>query len=54
MPLKHLKTHDLVFVHVEAPDEAGHAGDLEEKIRAIERIDNRILGKILDELPDFG
>lgn len=52
--LEALKTHDLVFVHVEAPDEAGHAGDLEEKIRAIERIDNRILGKLLDELPDFG
>ena len=52
--LEALKTHDLVFVHVEAPDEAGHAGDLEEKIRAIERVDNRILGKLLDELPDFG
>ena len=39
---------------MEAPDEAGHAGDLEEKIRAIERVDNRILGKLLDELPDFG
>lgn len=48
-----LETHDLVFVHVEAPDEAGHAGDLEEKILAIERIDHRILGKLLDELPDF-
>ena len=52
--LEALKTHDLVFVHVEAPDEAGHAGDLEEKIKAIERVDNRILGKLLDELPDFG
>ena len=52
--LEALKTHDFVFVHVEAPDEAGHAGDLEEKIRAIERVDNRILGKLLDELPDFG
>ncbi len=51
MRLEALKTHDLVFIHVEAPDEAGHAGDLREKILAMERIDNRILGKILDELP---
>lgn len=46
-----LEEHDLVFIHVEAPDEAGHAGDLEEKIRAIERIDKRILGKLWKELP---
>ena len=51
--LKSLEDHDLVFIHVEAPDEAGHAGDIQEKIRAIERIDNRILGKLLDELPSI-
>ncbi len=51
--LESLKTNDSVFVHVEAPDEAGHAGDLEEKLLAIERIDHRILGKLLDELPNF-
>jgi 2,3-bisphosphoglycerate-independent phosphoglycerate mutase len=51
--LEILESHDLVFVHVEAPDEAGHAGDLREKILAIERIDHRILGKFLDELPSF-
>ncbi len=49
--LEALEDHDLVFIHVEAPDEAGHAGDLKEKIRAIERIDNRILGKLWKELP---
>lgn len=48
-----LEDHDMVFVHVEAPDEAGHAGDLEEKIKAIERIDDRIIGKLLNELPSF-
>ena len=48
-----LDTHDLVFVHVEAPDEAGHAGDIEEKIKAIENIDYKIIGKLLDELPNF-
>jgi len=48
-----LDDHDLVFIHIEAPDEAGHAGDIEEKIRAIENIDHKILGKLLDELPRF-
>jgi len=48
-----LEDHDMVFVHVEAPDEAGHAGDLDEKLKAIERIDERILGKLLEELPSF-
>lgn len=37
--LQHL---DFVFVHVEAPDEAGHMGSIEEKIRAIERVDEMI------------
>ncbi len=48
-----LDNHDLVFVHVEAPDEAGHAGDIQEKIKAIESIDTKIVGKLLDELPEF-
>lgn len=52
--LEALKDHDLVFIHVEAPDEAGHAGDIDEKIKAIERIDRRILGKLLEELPSMG
>ena len=34
-----LKDHDLVFVHVEAPDEAGHAGDVEGKVTAVEQVD---------------
>ncbi|MDD5166850.1 MAG: cofactor-independent phosphoglycerate mutase, partial [Candidatus Omnitrophica bacterium] len=45
--LKSLEKNDFVFVHVEAPDEAGHNGDLREKITAIERIDQLILGPIL-------
>ena len=52
--LEALENHDLVFIHVEAPDEAGHAGDIQEKIMAIERIDRRILGKLLEELPSLG
>ncbi|HOU36554.1 MAG TPA: cofactor-independent phosphoglycerate mutase [Candidatus Omnitrophota bacterium] len=43
-----LKRHDFVFVHVEAPDEAGHNGDLREKITAIERFDQLVVGKVLE------
>jgi len=42
-----LETHDLVWIHVEAPDEAGHMGDLREKIRAIERVDAEVLAPIM-------
>jgi 2,3-bisphosphoglycerate-independent phosphoglycerate mutase len=42
-----LKTHDLVVVHVEAPDEASHNGDLDAKIRAIEDFDARVVGRII-------
>lgn len=47
--LKSLEKHDFVFVHIEAPDEAGHNGDLREKITAIERIDQLIVARMLDE-----
>jgi len=48
--LKALEDHDFVFVHVEAPDEAGHARDLELKIRCIENLDQRLVQRILDRL----
>jgi len=48
--LESLKTHDFVFVHVEAPDEAGHAGKIELKIKTIENFDQRLLGRILKAL----
>lgn len=48
--LKALKDHDLVFIHVEASDEAGHSGDIEKKIEAIENIDLLILGKMREDL----
>ncbi len=44
-----LAKNDFVFVHVEAPDEAGHNGDLREKIAAIERFDQLVVGTILAE-----
>ena len=42
-----LKTRDLVFVHVEAPDEAGHEGSIDKKLRAVEDFDSRIVAPIL-------
>lgn len=49
-----LKTHDLVCVHVEAPDEASHEGRTDAKIKALEEIDTHIVGPLLDALPSFG
>jgi 2,3-bisphosphoglycerate-independent phosphoglycerate mutase len=45
--LEALQEHDLVFIHVEAPDEAGHAGRIDDKIEAIERVDREVAGQIL-------
>lgn len=46
--IKSLKKSDFVFVHIEAPDEAGHNGDLREKITAIERFDQLVVGSFLE------
>ncbi len=48
--LKVLKKHDFVFVHVEAPDEAGHNGDVAGKIQAIEDFDAKVIGTLLKGL----
>lgn len=45
---------DLFVIHVEATDEAGHAGDTAEKVRALERWDSEILGPLVDGLDDMG
>ncbi|MDD5382543.1 MAG: cofactor-independent phosphoglycerate mutase [Candidatus Margulisbacteria bacterium] len=45
--LKALRRNDIVFVHVEAPDEAGHEGNIRHKIRAIEDFDRLVVGTIL-------
>ena len=47
-----LEEYDFVFVHLEAPDECGHQGDLEGKIKAIELIDEKILTPIFNGLND--
>jgi 2,3-bisphosphoglycerate-independent phosphoglycerate mutase len=49
-----LKTHDLVCVHVEAPDEASHEGRADAKVKALEEIDRHIVGPLLQALPTHG
>ncbi len=49
-----LERNDMVFVHVEAPDEAGHNGDIRAKITAIENFDSKIVGPIIKKLTDEG
>jgi len=44
---------DLVFLHVEAPDEASHAGNLIEKIQAIQVFDKEVVGRIIDGTKDL-
>ncbi|MEE9293674.1 MAG: cofactor-independent phosphoglycerate mutase [Phycisphaerae bacterium] len=43
-----LGKYDVVVVHIEAPDEAGHLGDVNEKVLALERIDQHIVGPLLE------
>ncbi|MGH7831884.1 MAG: cofactor-independent phosphoglycerate mutase, partial [Candidatus Binatia bacterium] len=45
--LRALEKMDLIFIHVEAPDEAGHMGDMEKKIRAIEDFDEKVVGTVV-------
>ena len=48
-----LSKNDFVFVHVEAPDEAGHQGLIKEKVRAIEDFDQRIVRPIVEGLQEM-
>ena len=50
--INNIKDYDLIFVHIEAPDEAGHAKNVEEKVKAIESIDEYILGHIWNYLDE--
>jgi 2,3-bisphosphoglycerate-independent phosphoglycerate mutase len=49
-----LKRCDFVYLHVEAPDEAGHEGDMLQKVRAIELFDEKIVGPVVDWLEKSG
>ena len=46
--------YDFVYIHMEAPDEMGHQGSLERKIKAIEYLDSRVLDTILKKMDASG
>jgi len=49
-----LQRVDYVYLHVEAPDEAAHSGKLEDKIKAIERFDELVVGTVIEGIRQFG
>jgi 2,3-bisphosphoglycerate-independent phosphoglycerate mutase len=48
-----LEKYDIVFVHIEAPDEAGHAGNAQMKKEAVEQIDKFIVGPVFEALQNY-
>jgi len=48
-----LEKYDMVVVHVEAADEAGHMGNADEKVLALERIDRHITGPLLEAVSSY-
>jgi len=50
--LKALENHDLVVIHIEAPDEAAHAGSVDDKIEAIRRVDSEVISRLRSWQPD--
>jgi len=50
--LETIEERDFVYVHIEAPDEAGHEGDTDMKIKAIENFDSEVVGTVLSQLKD--
>lgn len=45
---------DFVYIHIEAPDEMGHQGSIEKKIRAIEQIDAKVVSVVKEEMDESG
>jgi 2,3-bisphosphoglycerate-independent phosphoglycerate mutase len=52
--LEALKSCDFVYLHIEAPDEAGHEGDTLLKVRAIELFDEKVVGPVVEGLEKSG
>lgn len=52
--LKALDSRDFVYLHVEAPDEASHSGNLADKIKAIEQFDELVVGAVMQGIKEFG
>ena len=48
------QNYDMVYIHVEAPDEMGHQGSVEKKIQAIENLDSRVIKIVKDALDRSG
>lgn len=48
-----LRTDDFVYVHVEAPDEAGHEGNVALKLRTVEDLDRRLIGPVFEAVRDW-
>lgn len=48
-----LENHDFVYVHVEAPDEASHAGNMQHKLKAIEDFDSQVVGTVLEGMKKY-
>ena len=49
-----LDDHDFVYVHVEAPDEASHEGNMQHKLQAIADFDRLVVGTVLEGIKKFG
>ena len=49
-----LKKFDIVCVHIEAPDESGHEGSVEKKVRSLEDIDAKVIPPIVEALQSYG
>jgi 2,3-bisphosphoglycerate-independent phosphoglycerate mutase len=52
--LEALREKDFVFIHVEAPDEMGHEGNTEGKVKALEDFDEKVVGTVLNGIGLFG
>ena len=48
------KGADFAYIHIEAPDECGHHGDVEHKIYSIEQIDEKVVRRVVEGLREFG
>ena len=46
--------YDFAYIHVEAPDEMGHQGKTEDKVTAIENVDEKVLGTVVRGLEESG
>lgn len=51
--LEAFKTSDYVYLHLEAPDESGHEGSIEKKLKSVEDLDRLLVGPVLEGLKSF-